>query len=283
METLKIQSLQHAPIEDILNCFNEAFSDYDIPFQMNIEQLEKRVLWHDIDFNLSIGAFKGQKLIGFIWHGMKTIHGKKWAYNSGTGVIPKERGKGLTKSMYAFGIDMLYDHDINGVILEVLSNNKPAIKSYEAIGFKLTRSFNCYSGLLNKMPSNTTLKIACVKKLELDAFLHFNDVNPSWQCSNKALRNAGEAIDYYVAYKSGKVIGFCAYNPANNRILQIAVNPQNRRSKVASSIIAHIRKHQNPKASIINVDKTSESLIQFIQSTGLEKTIVQDEMNLILK
>ncbi|MGB1041677.1 MAG: GNAT family N-acetyltransferase, partial [Flavobacteriales bacterium] len=129
MKTLKSVSQQ-----EVLSVFNKSFSDYFVSLQLSEKQFFEKLISNNIDFSLSVGAFENNKLVGFILHGVNA----KSVYNSGTGVIPKRRGFGLTIRMYKFILPILKSNQISKVVLEVITENIQAIKSYKKVGF-LTR------------------------------------------------------------------------------------------------------------------------------------------------
>ena len=125
---IEIKTLSQTSNQDILNCFNLSFSDYSIPFKLKLDQLVTKITTENINREISIGVFRKQKLIGFVLHGDRKVGGIKKAYNAGTGVIPTERGCALTKRMYEFIKPKLKREAFDEIVLEVISNNIPAIK-----------------------------------------------------------------------------------------------------------------------------------------------------------
>lgn len=140
---VEIKTLSKISSPELLDCFNLAFSDYLIPMKLTLEQLETKLKTENINREVSVGAFKEKKLVGFVLHGDRNFGKIRRAYNGGTGVIPAERGHGLTKRMYDFILPILESNAFEEVVLEVISNNIPAIKSYQKIGFKPIRNLSC--------------------------------------------------------------------------------------------------------------------------------------------
>ena len=120
---MEIKSLTGTNCKDILNVFNNSFSDYFVPFKLTEEQLVSKMISDKTDLELSVGVFENQKLIAFILHGFDITNNQNVVYNGGTGVIPEKRGLGLTKQMYAFNLPVLEKKGIavalnNSVILK---------------------------------------------------------------------------------------------------------------------------------------------------------------------
>lgn len=267
---------------EILDCFNHAFSDYSIPFKLNIQQLETKLSAENIDKEISVGAFREGKLVGFVLHGNRILKGMNIAYNGGTGVVPGERGKALTKKMYGYIFPTLVSQGFEKVILEVISNNFPAIKSYESIGFVPTRNLDCFKGELVSKGVNKKIKIEENTKLDLGLLSNFGEVKPSWQNSNESILNLEEATCQLIAYSGSEQVGYCIVNSSNNRIIQIAVHKKFRNKQIGSTLLSYIEKNMSKVSSIINVDSRSKSTTSFLESNNLKKFLSQIEMELAI-
>lgn len=280
---INIATLEKTSVNKVLSCFNLSFSDYSIPFRLELQQLESKIRAESIDLRYSVGAFREGELIGFILHGVKENDNLRFAYNGGTGVIPSERGQGLTCRMYNYVLPKLKAENFESVILEVICNNKPAIKSYEKVGFKKTRSLNCYSGTLETIATNPDIKVEPMKISGLKSISHIGEVKPTWQNSNEAIMNMGKLVDCLGAYESGKLCGYCVINTTNNRILQMAVAKETRNKKIGSSIIEYVKRNYSNQISMINVDTSSDPINKFLENQGLSISLQQNEMKLELE
>ena len=273
-----IKTLESLKKGALLNCFNAAFSDYLIPLKLTAENLKSKIIAENIDLKKSVGAFKEDKLIGFVIHGIKREGYIKLAYNGGTGVIPSERGNGLTIKMYDFIIPKLQQAGISQLILEVISNNHPAIKSYQKIGFKTTRRLICYRGEIKIKKVNTEIQIHPITKPDWQAIGQLGEVEPSWQNSNTAIQNLGETMEILGAYRDQNICGYIVLNKSNNRIVQLAVHPERRHEKVGTAILNHVCNNYSNSTSMINVDANHESINKFLVYSGLTNFLEQKEM-----
>ncbi len=264
---------------ELLACFNDSFSDYSIPFKLDLKQLEDKLHSEDIDHEISVGAFKENRLVGFVLHGQRMNHDSLTAYNAGTGVRPIERGQRLTRKMYDFIKPILNSKGIEKVVLEVISDNIPALKSYESIGFQLARDLNCYKAKLNSVVLADDVRVEESDQVSLKEIGEFGDIIPSWQNANKTISNLGEQAKYLLAFYKSQLCGYCIINSTNNRILQLAVKKQFRRRGIGGSLLAYIRQNISPVTSIINVDSSHEETIKFF-GRYFEKTLMQKEMKL---
>ena len=72
---------------EILNTHNEAFSDYEVPMQLSLEVFRYFNIRRGVRYDLSIGAVKGKRLIGFILNAVDFWNGKLTADDSGTLIV----------------------------------------------------------------------------------------------------------------------------------------------------------------------------------------------------
>ena len=279
---MEIKTLKGIETNEILNAFNESFSDYFIPFRLTEEQLVSKMLADKVDLNLSVGVFEKRNLIAFILHGFDNINNEKIIYNGGTGVIPKKRGSGLTKQMYRFILPILKEKGIDKLFLEVISNNIQAIKSYKNSEYKIERALLCYKGEIYIPSTNNNLEINKLEKCSWEIMESFWEISPTWQNSNNVIIELGDHIISYGAYIQNKLVGYVIYNPNNNRILQIAVDKKYRKNKIASTLVSKLTKEYGNTLSIINVDESSKSINSFLEHLGFKKNLEQFEMKLQL-
>lgn len=277
---IEFKQLSHTSDTEILDCFNEAFSDYFIPFRFNLQQLKTKLQSESINKEISVGAFRNNRLIGLILHGERQLGNHKTAYNACTGVIPKERGQALTKRMYHYIMPVLETKKINEVVLEVISNNLPAITSYKKIGFKTTRRLHCFKGELITKELNKEIKIQTAGQIDFKVLTGFGEIQPTWQNAAATIVNLGEAIIYLLAYKGTHLCGYCMLNSQNNRILQIAVKKELRNKGIGSTLLHYIKNHISTAVSINNIDSSSEAALHFFESNNLSNFLTQEEMKL---
>lgn len=279
---MEIKSLEGINSIDILNVFNESFSDYFVPFQLTEEQLTSKMIADKTDLELSVGVFENQKLIAFILHGFDTINNQKVVYNGGTGVIPEKRGSGLTKQMYHFNLPVLEKKGIDKIVLEVITQNIQAIKSYEKSGFKTTRELACFKGNFKSTKANKDVEIKELLIYEWKQMESFWDINPTWQNSKNVMNELRAVNASFGAYIKNQLVGYVIYNPKSKRIQQIAIHKGYRKKGIASKLIAELAKKYGNAFSVINIDKKAKNVTNFFDSIGFKNDLEQLEMELEL-
>jgi ribosomal protein S18 acetylase RimI-like enzyme len=279
---MEIKTLEGISEKEIVNVFNDSFSDYFISFKLTEEQLTSKMLADKTDLNLSVGVFEKGKLIAFILHGFDIINNKKILYNGGTGVIPQKRGFGLTNQMYQFIMPLLVERGINKIVLEVIIKNIQAIKSYEKSGFKAKRKLLCFKGEIKLSNINDNLVIKELENYNWKLMESFWDTSPTWQNSKNVVNTLKINNVSLGAYIENQLVGYVIYNPTNKRVQQIAVSKDFRKKRIASTLIFELKEKFGNTLSIINAPKREKVIKEFFNKIGLENNLEQLEMEIEL-
>ena len=279
---ITFQTLENTSIDQILETFNLSFSDYIIPFRLTKEQLEEKMKGESIRLEFSVGAFEEDQLIGFILHGFDLVDNMKVVYNGGTGVIPTKRGSKLTVKMYEYILPVLNQNNIDKVLLEVITTNEAAIKTYQNIGFKTMRLLNCFKGSLSQVDTTGKFEIREMEEYDWPNLYSFWDVKPSWQNSVTAVEKLKTSNVSVGAYENGMLLGYAFFNPKIKRIQQLSVNKAYRNRGIGTQLIEYISTKHEKDISIINVDDSSIETLKFLNKAGLKISVKQYEMELTL-
>jgi len=264
--------------KDILDVFNWSFSDYFIPLKLTAEQLATKMISDNVDLSLSVGVFENGRLIAFILHGFNQIAGHKTLYNGGTGVLPTKRGQGLTCKMYDFILPTLKKSGINTLVLEVISKNIQAIKSYRRSGYSEVRRLLCYKGVLNPLSVNEELEIKIIDQYDWKKMESFWDFSPTAQNSKSAINKLRSTVLLIGAFLQNQMVGYMIYNPKSQRLQQIAVKKIFRRKLVASTLLQKLNAEFGTSLVVINVDMGNQPINDFFVKAGLACFLEQVEM-----
>ncbi len=266
----------------VMEAFNEGFSDYIVPVQLTEEQWAFKTLSENVQWELCVGAFDHDKLVGFILHGSKTKAGQQLVYNGGTAVIPSYRGQQLTQKMYHYILPILKSMNTDKVLLEVIIHNQPAIKTYEAIGFKNTRRLPCFKGNYQLKTPENTFEIKPLDTFDWDKLKSFWDIQPSWQNDIEAITLAKKTYKSLGIYHQETLAGYLVYNPLNNKILQLAIAPNHRQKGMATALLHYAFQDTDKPLLVTNIEDSAIDTIHFLNRLGLENMITQHEMELQL-
>ncbi|WP_413513158.1 GNAT family N-acetyltransferase [Myroides odoratus] len=276
---MKLIDLSQVDTHDIVQVLNESFSDYIIPLQLTIEQLELKIAAENIQLNLSIGVLDEGKLVGFMLHALNPVEGKLTAYNAATGVIPSHRGQGLVGKMYGVLLERLRPLQVEQLVLEVIEGNHSAIRAYEKMGYHKARKLVCFEGEITEINPISHAEIRELNTFNWLDFQLFWDIQPSWQNAIPALEKSSPRCRILEAYIDEVLVGYLVFNPTSKRILQLAVKPENRRqgigTKLLQSMIAYTA---STSVFAFNIDDTSLETAAFFHSFNFKSDLAQFEM-----
>ncbi len=243
--------------------FLEAFSDYLVPLALTREQLAEMMTRRGWVPEASVGIFDGERMVAFTLNG---IEGDR-AYDSGTGVVPSHRRRGLGKEMIDFVEPVLRGRGCAEYVLEVLEPNEKAIGLYLGAGFRETRRFQCWrlecGGDAAAFESGSA-----AAALQKDWW----DVEPSWQNSSASIRRAKDT--YRIL---GNEDGYVVVFPSNGDIPQLAVRPEARRRGLGTRLLQAAAAAAGKPLRIVNVED-HPGIAAFLEAAGAVRTVRQIEM-----
>ena len=238
---------------------------------------QKRWKAAKVDFGLSYGMFDNQELIGFIIHAVDTRNGKLTAYNTGTGVLPKHRRKGIVNSMYRYALSDLKSNGVEISTLEVITENKAAINAYQGIGFETTRKYHCFKGAIEQ---NKQVQFDLHQLLleQVDWSQLPNQELYSWDNQKESI--LGGQFSYYQVMHGEERESYFIINPETGYLAQF--DSLIKGSGVWKRLFSAIATISNT-VRINNIDEALSYKISAVNAIGLKKTVDQFEMRLDLK
>ncbi|WP_042476373.1 GNAT family N-acetyltransferase [Bacillus ndiopicus] len=268
--------LENIAMEILHQAFVEAFSDYAVKMDLPLERFQQMLQRRGFTPELSLGAFDGEKLVGFVFNGFREWDGKLTVYDLGTGVVPEYRRQGITNEMLKRITKMVKEKQAQQYLLEVLQANVSATELYKKQGFKVVRELECYQiSASDFVPATTCI----VEQIEPQQFSDFMDFTPSWQNSNDSIRAVSESFSYVGVRMNDVIVGYGIIDKKTGDIPQIAVHQKYRGQGIATSIISELIKHtESEKVSLLNVDSQCESLKRFLVARGFTRFVDQYEM-----
>lgn len=276
------KTLENIELEVIYNTFVEAFSDYQVKFDISFDNFQIMMKRRGLNLEFSMGTFKDGKMVGFILNGVREWNGKITIYDVGTGVVLEHRKKGVTGAMFKKLLEVCRDKKIEQYLLEVLQENSGAVNLYKGNGFQITREFDCY--FLNKFNRSFNKNITLER---LDSFSEeiwrelkkYWNYNPSWQNSIDSIKDNFNNFIYIVAKSGDKIVGYGIIEKTTGDIPQIAVSQQYRRQGIGKAIVNMlINSLDIERFKILNVDSRDLEMEKFLLSIGGEKYTKQFEM-----
>ena len=284
-----INPLSNISLEKIYKTFVEAFSDYHVKFTLSFDDFLFMMNRRGMNRDLSFGAFENERLLGFTLNGIGLWNGFLTAYDTGTGIIPDYRKKGLAKRIFQESLPVLRQNNIKQYLLEVLKQNKVAYELYIKLGFEVSREFDYYVFKKNDIKNYAFAK--CPDKIRIEETdeidwakaISFFDFEPSWQNSLEAIKRSFDSYFRIAAYKNEDLVGFGFLQKSNGDIPQIAVNKDFRRKGIGSAIFRKlIDINQIENFQIINTEKTDIGMKKFLEHFNIFPSGGQYEMILKL-
>jgi ribosomal protein S18 acetylase RimI-like enzyme len=277
---MEIRFLGKTPLAQIVDCFNEAFSDYIVPLQVEEQQIRRRWLSARVDYGLSYGAFDGDRLVGFMMTGVDRWNGRRTAYNSGTGVIPSYRGQGIVRKLYDKALPNFRENAIEQCLLEVVAGNEKAHRAYSSLGFREKRLLKNYE--LKKAPatdSSGDLQFRQVFRANWPAYRAMMEYEPSWGNQRAAMAFLGKEVAVWEMYQGEHLLGFFIIKPAGGEVLQFGVQDHADWQAAGRQLFQHAASIK-PELQLNNIAGTAERSICILETIGMENTLDLHELEL---
>lgn len=277
--SLTLRSLEGLDWEALAAAFNAGFAGYAVPMTLSAGALaamqRRRGYWAAG----SVGAFAGDELVGFAL----TCRDGARLYNSGTGVVPAHRGRGLARRLIEHVIEHAIEHVIRhggagmtSYVLEVLDDNAPAIALYRKLGFLETRGLQCWR---YEPAAEPRQPLTVFGAPDLAAFAAAAagelDLGPSWQNS---LASIGRATEPYAVLGTAGGEGLLVAFPSNGDVPFFAVRAAARRRGLGRELLAGAAARLGLPLRLLNVDEGRASVAAFLTAAGATPTVRQLEM-----
>jgi ribosomal protein S18 acetylase RimI-like enzyme len=261
-----IRTLTEDDFESLHAAFVAAFSDYVVPFAPTREQLAEMFTRRGWVLELSVGAFDGGAIVAFT---VNCVEGER-AYDSGTGVVPTRRRRGLGRELMERSF-ALFRERCSSYVLEVLEANTRAAELYRATGFAITRELQCWtyeSRSGGPGDDDSALRLRHFETLRL-----FRDVKPSWQNSDASIARA--KTPHVVL---GDERGYAIVFPDNGDLAQLVVRRDARRRGMGTRLLQSAAAVAGKPLRIMNVDDRDAGIAAFLEHSGAKRTVRQLEM-----
>lgn len=269
---MEIKTLAGVPLSTLTAVFNQAFTGYFVPINMSEEGMADRLARARIDLNQSIGTFTDDGLVAFMLTGIEQRGDRKVAYNAGTGVLPNYRRRRLVKQMYTWAEGLWRAEGITDLTLEVIVENKYAIKAYEGVGFQVGRRLASFKYQRGDAPSMASV-LRQVEEANWATYARLRTFDPSWDFNQAGVE---AVIQNYRFYEGTDVDeDFFAIVHENGRIAQAGCSTGT--VEGWDTLLSNLEK-QHVSLTWVNIDAEAKALLEAVQQRGWEPIIEQYEM-----
>lgn len=261
-----IRTLTHDDFQSLFAAFQAAFSDYVVKLSPTPGQLREMFTRRGWIPSLSVGAFDAGSMVAFTVNGVDgTV-----AYDSGTGVVPSHRRKGLARAVMLKSFEVL--GGCEQYVLEVLEQNAGAIELYRDLGFRDVRGLQCW--MVDPDTADPAQAGATSSpSSDLESFRDSRDVEPSWQNSDASI---ARATDPHVVL--GDEHGYTIVFPSNGDLAQLVVRRESRRQGHGTRLLRQAAAVAGKPLRILNVDERDAGIAAFLERAGARRTFRQIEM-----
>lgn len=280
---INIRTLRPDEFDSLHQCWLVGFGDYKVPLKLTKDDLITYLTQNGLDYSVSVGAFDGDKMVGFLVNGVRRYEGALTAYDTGTALVPEHRGSGLGGQMFAAVENILKENGIKRYQLEVITDNEPAYKLYLKKGFSVARNFECMKADDVIEPKNKPAGLS-IRKVEFkDCVPLVNEMmeyKPSWQHTTEAISTMSRNITCLTANLNGKPVGYGFFQKTRKRILQIGATPAHRKNGIFEALIyaGYLEFNSEKDMAIINLTDEAIETTKALKSCGFKHFVSQYEM-----
>ena len=181
---MNIRPLDGISMDYLHQVSNAAYADYVEPVNLSREQLQYLLERRGFRAELSLGAFIGEDMVGFVFNGTGSWNGLPTAYDTGTAVLPEWRRKGVSTRLFQVLLPLLRGAGIRQYLLEVIRTNTGAVELYRKSGFEVFREFDYWTSapsdlVLRSIDLPKGFEIRSIATPDWDRLRTFWDYDPS--------------------------------------------------------------------------------------------------------
>ena len=265
---------------ELVALFNQVYSDYEVPMHLDLTSFDFMARLVDMDFERSVVAHEEGRPVAVA---MLCLRGDR-AWVGGMGVVPGARGRGHGVAV----MQAILDHAAGGgasmVDLEVIESNAPAIRIYEALGFRETRRLVVWK--LDPAPTHPQQEEIALEPIEAATALDLVDRwvlgPPPWQRSRRTIGNLAQPPEALAAIREGGVVGTVVFRAVPDRVSVLALGAAHQDVPVLSAMVAGLRtRHPSAIVRLLNLPAEDPATKVFERMRAVAEAR-QIEMRLVL-
>jgi ribosomal protein S18 acetylase RimI-like enzyme len=174
---------------------NEAYADYYVPLHVTADQIVRMDQAYDVDLGRSVVACVGANPVGSTLLSRRGARG--WIHSVGT--LPAWRRSGIARAMLAQVMAAAVETGVGQLTLEVMTQNEPACRLYESLGFRPRRELLTWRRAEDQEP----LPVSRFRLVQADpdrlygTLASWQTARPCWQREIDSLKKLGSALRGY--------------------------------------------------------------------------------------
>ena len=269
-------------------CLEEVFPEFGKKNSRGPEgAFDRMLVMRRVNFDLSVGAFYNDQMIGFALMGTGIFKNKMSIHDCGIGTIPTYRNQGVSSGILHYFVSQF---PTKSSIKYSFVTVKPR-ELKESIGRICEKAGYIYDGDLYsyKLTSKKAFTPINSQKFDIREIHQPNwPAYHQWQRSCAAWERTQEAITinapheiFLEAYHQNSLVGFLIGDPRYGKISQIGVQPAYEKEIVFFELIEHFHKIAPHKyLRMLNISTQEIYLIETLQKLGFKKIIELEELKL---
>lgn len=262
-------------LQESVDLLNLGFSDYFVHIELTLPLFLNMARVESIDLGSSRVICLDDETVG-----IALIARRGWTSRLATMcIVPAARGRGAGRATMDA---LLADASIRGdhsMVLEVIEDNAPAVRLYEACGFKTERRLVAFEGSFHSTDGTAGLQDVDIREVARLVTMHGLD-NLPWQISGESLAQAGAPSRAFWLEDAYAVIS----KPEAEQIAlrSIVVQPESRRQGQATHLLkAILARYPNRKWLIPAL--CPEEVSGLFEGLGFKRdTLAQKQMRIQL-
>jgi GNAT superfamily N-acetyltransferase len=260
----------------IADAFNAVYEDYVMPVNLTAEQVQHHISGNDIDLSASpLWLDDDGSVIGMAMLGVRNDRG--WV--GGFGIAKPYRGRGLSHQLIQQVIERGRSINLREIILEVITSNTAAIRTYERAGFAHHRDLL----IVIRRPTAMTLDIDRIAATTADPNLLLANrpktaESPAWQHERSSLVGDEKLMGLANGPANAPLAMAVYLHPDDTsiRIADIAAVDQNAAQTLLAALI---QREPDKSIALVNEPEASNAL-PALHDLGWQEVMRQHEMRL---
>lgn len=264
MSPLRIVPATELERPALLALFNASYSGYEVPIHVDEAGFTFMIRLCDLDVSRSVIGLEDQRPVAM---GMLGLRGAA-AWIGGMGVTAQARGRGYGMEIMRALIDNARAAGAQTVDLEVLVGNAPAIRIYEALGFRKVRQLVVWlvePNAYNTPPSDPTGIMPLEAGAALDEIEHWQRGPAPWQRAPATLAKLPEPPTALGFMRDGGLAGAIVYRavPERASVLALAARAPNPQATLDALLGAMRTRHPSAVFRMLNMQDDDPAVASF--------------------
>jgi len=281
MPSLVFRSADRYASAQLGGLLTRTYTGYDVPVQVDAARFESMIAAYDIDLGASRVGVLHREPVAIALLGVRGDRG--WI--GGMGVAPECRGEGFGMGVMKAVIGSARRRRLRHIDLEVLTQNEPAIRIYQALGFRRRRTLDIWmrdSDATFPMPPQHDVKPLDVSAC-LAVFDDLHAVMPPWQRDLPSLQRLASRLHGLGVIEGGHLVSYVLYRmkDAHVRIEDVAAAPGHSAAMIESTLRALIRDRSGSPIRLVNLPH-DDPATTVMHRIGAQVEMQQVEMTLDL-